>query len=78
MELTDDFAGTGKAYLMGLAVTDEPASLGTSQLHFSRKEQCPVFISQPTDALSFASYSDAESEKSKPCEDSFLEWFKRL
>ena len=36
MELDTNFADTGKTYLMGLAVTDEPASLGTSALKFSR------------------------------------------
>ncbi|SPJ35263.1 GPO family capsid scaffolding protein [Kushneria phyllosphaerae] len=35
MEVDPDFAGTGEAYLVGLAVTDSPASLGTSMLQFS-------------------------------------------
>lgn len=66
IEIEPNFADTGKPYLRGLAVTDEPASLGTAQLHFSSragKGQC--FTSQeplgdlipeaPTDesALSF-------------------------
>lgn len=33
-----DFAKTGKAYLSHLAITDTPASLGTSQLEFSQEE----------------------------------------
>jgi len=37
IEIVPDFAGTGKAYLGGLAVTDDPASLGTEQLRFSNK-----------------------------------------
>lgn len=37
IEITPNFAGTGKAYLTGLAVTDSPASLGTQELYFSRK-----------------------------------------
>lgn len=37
-EIAMDFAKTGKAYLTGLAVTDEPASLGTTELHLSTKE----------------------------------------
>lgn len=36
IEVNPDFAGTGKAYLEGLAVTDSPASLGTEMLSFSR------------------------------------------
>lgn len=39
MELDPDFAGTGKCYLVGLGVTDEPASLGTHELMFSRRKQ---------------------------------------
>lgn len=42
IEITPDFANTGKAYLTGLAVTDEPASLGTQELYFSRKTGKPV------------------------------------
>lgn len=34
IEINPNFAGTGKAYLMGLAVTDSPASLGTEMLKF--------------------------------------------
>jgi hypothetical protein len=37
IEIEPDFAGTGKAYLGGLAVTDEPASIGTEALHFSHR-----------------------------------------
>ncbi|WP_095155748.1 GPO family capsid scaffolding protein [Pseudomonas sp. Irchel 3E13] len=37
VEITPNFAQTGKAYLTGLAVTDEPASLGTQELYFSNK-----------------------------------------
>lgn len=35
MEVQPNFAKTGKAYLVGLAVTDSPASLGTEALSFS-------------------------------------------
>lgn len=34
-EVNPKFADTGKAYLVGLAVTDDPASLGTEMLSFS-------------------------------------------
>ncbi|PKP98332.1 MAG: phage capsid protein, partial [Alphaproteobacteria bacterium HGW-Alphaproteobacteria-13] len=37
IEVNPNFAATGKAYLMGLAVTDTPASLGTEMLEFSAK-----------------------------------------
>jgi len=41
MEIDPDFAETGKAYLIGLAITDEPASLGTHELRFSARKQSP-------------------------------------
>lgn len=34
IEVNPNFAGSGKAYLVGLAVTDSPASLGTEMLQF--------------------------------------------
>jgi len=37
IEVDPKFAGTGKAYLSGLAVTDSPASIGTEALQFSAK-----------------------------------------
>lgn len=35
MEVNTSFADTGSAYLVGLAITDDPASLGTEMLQFS-------------------------------------------
>lgn len=46
VELTPDgnFRGTGKHYLEGLGVTNEPASVGTTRLHFkSRKNRNRLF-----------------------------------
>lgn len=37
IEVDPKFADTGKAYLVGLAITDSPASLGTEALQFSAK-----------------------------------------
>ena len=37
IEVDPSFADTGKAYLVGLAITDTPASLGTEALQFSAK-----------------------------------------
>lgn len=39
IEITDDFAESGKVYLTGLGVTDSPASLGTDELRFSHRRQ---------------------------------------
>lgn len=38
IEPNPDYKGQGKCYLMGIAVTDSPASSGTSILQFSRQE----------------------------------------
>lgn len=35
IELDPNFAGSGEAYMVGLAITDTPASLGTDRLKFS-------------------------------------------
>nr|WP_051311773.1 GPO family capsid scaffolding protein [Zooshikella ganghwensis] len=66
-EILPDFRKTGKAYLFGLAITDQPASVGTSQLHFNHRRQDPdSYFSQP---LQF-SYDDiANPEK---------HWFSRM
>lgn len=45
MELTD-LEETGKTYLSGLAITDEPASLGTTEMRFSRN---PRFQGEPVE-----------------------------
>lgn len=34
IEIANDFAGKGEAYLVGIAITDTPASLGTEMLKF--------------------------------------------
>lgn len=39
IEVNPNFADTGEAYLVGLAVTDNPASLGTDYLEFAAKHR---------------------------------------
>ncbi|MDR6642756.1 hypothetical protein J2X57_001968 [Luteibacter sp. 1214] len=62
IEVNPKFAQTGKAYLMGLAVTDNPASLGTEMLAFSasnpavspltkRKQQAENHFSAAVEAI---------------------------
>lgn len=41
MELDTNFAASGKAYLVGLGITDSPASLGTDELKFSQRRNTP-------------------------------------
>ncbi|EQM70959.1 GPO family capsid scaffolding protein [Pseudomonas tohonis] len=43
IEITPDFANSGRAYLTGLAVTDEPASLGTQELYFSKRSSAAAY-----------------------------------
>lgn len=54
IRVIEDFAATGKAYLMHLAITDEPASLGTEQLSFSQRgEHSQIFINEDGIELEF-------------------------
>ncbi|KFA59060.1 Phage capsid scaffolding protein [Gilliamella apicola] len=46
IEVNYEFADTGKAYLVGLAVTDDPASLGTEFLEFSAKATVNPLVSR--------------------------------
>ena len=43
IELDESFSDTGQAYMVGLAVTDSPASLGTEAMAFSAKAAHPLF-----------------------------------
>ncbi|VEI68121.1 Phage capsid scaffolding protein (GPO) serine peptidase [Serratia quinivorans] len=57
MEIRPNFANTGKCYLVGLAVTDDPASLGTEYLEFcSRAKNNPLAgkKAEPGDVFSVA------------------------
>ncbi|WP_234179230.1 GPO family capsid scaffolding protein [Sphingopyxis sp. NFH-91] len=64
IEVNPSFADTGKAYLMGLAVTDTPASLGTEMLEFSAKlgANSPLarFKQQPGNHFSVATETTIE------------------
>ncbi len=44
-EFYEKFADTDKAYLSGLALTDKPASLGTTQIHLSSKNDGKIQVS---------------------------------
>lgn len=63
VEIQPNFADTGKAYLRGMAVTDEPASLGTEALHFSRRADAGNHFAnvEPLDDLSPADADDASA-----------------
>lgn len=62
IEVIDDFAKSGKAYLGGLGITDQPASLGTERLAFSKahpESGTPIF-SAPIEAGKFALLTDEQ------------------
>ena len=46
IEITPNFRGKGKAYLTGMAVTDEPASVGTQELYFSKKTSATAYFAR--------------------------------
>ena len=65
MEIQPNFANTGKCYLVGLAVTDDPASLGTEYLEFCRTaKHNPLqrFKSNPENVFSAATLAELEFE----------------
>lgn len=72
VEIKTPFADTNEAYLIGLAITDSPASLGTTQLNFSaRLNESNVIIGEP-EALTF-NWQTEESEKEQ-ARSSFFSW----
>jgi hypothetical protein len=61
MEIDPDFAESGEAYLVALAVTDNPASLGTEMLEFSAKSKALDARKQsPDNLISAAVEADIE------------------
>ncbi|ENY76600.1 scaffold protein [Pseudomonas putida TRO1] len=49
VEITPNFANTGKYYLTGMAVTDSPASLGTQELYFSSRTSKAAHFCAPVE-----------------------------
>ncbi|WP_339427898.1 GPO family capsid scaffolding protein [Pseudomonas sp. RA_105y_Pfl1_P41] len=63
IEITPNFAGSGKAYLTGLGVTDEPASLGTQELYFSKQTHQDSFYAASVELGSFEAEPQSEVGK---------------
>ena len=61
IEVNPNFAGKGQAYLMALAVTDSPASLGTEMLEFAAKATVNPFSSRKQHADNLFSATDANA-----------------
>lgn len=77
IRVIEDFAATGKAYLMHLAITDEPASLGTEQLSFSQNgEHSQIFVNDDGIELDFnAPQTDEELAAEIKKRPNFLQRF---
>jgi len=52
-EIVHNFAKTGKSYLTGLATTDNPASLGTTEMHLSANDQQAEAFTTNGDPIQF-------------------------
>lgn len=64
IEIATNFANTGKAYLGGLAVTDSPASLGTTQLMFSHNQEGYLMSNfEKSEGLRFNQANNSEQKK---------------
>lgn len=72
IEITPDFAETGEAYLTGLAVTDSPASTGTTQLAFSNKNH-EVIVSDNL-RFNFNLYSGQKTMSKEQVKKGFFNW----
>ncbi|QTT81059.1 GPO family capsid scaffolding protein [Pseudomonas chlororaphis] len=53
VEILPNFRGRGKAYMTGMAVTDEPASTGTQELYFSNKTNRAAYYAASVELGSF-------------------------
>ncbi|MDC7683284.1 GPO family capsid scaffolding protein [Asticcacaulis sp. BYS171W] len=62
IELRENFAGTGKIGLLGIAVTDTPASIATHRLEFSKVHQTIIVPGKAGQEIAFKFDVDAPSE----------------
>lgn len=74
IELKEDFAKSGKYYLIGLAVTDIPASLGTDRLMFDAKGNKEPVIQGSIESFSLGELKEIADPNSAR-EKSFLARF---
>lgn len=61
IEVNPSFADTGEAYLVGLAATDDPASLGTDALQFAARRSSNLFSAACETSIEFAGEPDESS-----------------
>ncbi|MGL0889585.1 GPO family capsid scaffolding protein [Klebsiella pneumoniae] len=81
IELHPQFALNGKAYMMGLAMTDTPASLGTERLKFAAQQRASVmaFNNQQAEAPMITEAIEVEViELAAQRSDEGKQWFNRV
>lgn len=81
IELAPQFALNGKAYVVGLAMTDTPASLGTDRLKFAAQQRASVmaFNNQQGEPPMFTEAIEAEViELAAQRSDDGVKWFSRV
>lgn len=72
IEVLENFAGSGKAYLAGLGITDSPASLGTDELKFARRlamggqQGARVFAGAPVESAHLTNNGDTPAGETAP------------
>ncbi|MCP2016829.1 GPO family capsid scaffolding protein [Qipengyuania citrea] len=69
VEIEPNFAGKGKAYLMGVALTDSPAAIATERMAFNRSIPGALTLAadRPEQAFAFE-FADAEGKPSEAAE----------
>jgi len=81
IELHPQFALNGKAYVVGLAMTDTPASLGTERLKFAaqQRQQVMSFNNQQGEPAMFTEAIEAELiELTQQRSEEGKQWFSRV
>lgn len=81
IELAPQFALNGEAYVVGLAMTDTPASLGTERLQFTanQRQQVWSFNKQEGEAPLFSDAIEAEIiELAEQRSDEGQKWYSRM
>ncbi|HDT6540502.1 TPA: GPO family capsid scaffolding protein [Klebsiella variicola] len=81
IELHPQFALNGKAYIVGLAMTDTPASLGTERLKFATQQRASVmaFNNQQAEPPMFSEAIEAEViELATQRSDEGAKWYSRV
>ena len=78
IEIEPNFGGKGKAYLMGVALTDSPASIATQRLEFSRSQPGWLTVGTDDKTMAFGLEFEGEDGKTTEAADGFLAKFSAM